>query len=291
MIFYIDLLSIARGLYNKNTLLFEVDTYINSRKMPDFLINELKDFLNTLYKNFKKYCPRFIIFFDKGECKQNCGLLKSYKKGRSHNDIILQDDERDLLKQIRQYYLSEIEKQFNKPNLSNVFNLNEYETDFIPYYIINNNLINSQNNKNLNVILSLDKDLLQCCQFDNTIQYITLFAQGELTFNIYHNDTAISYFYKQFKRGLLGAKYIPMLLALSGDKSDNVDGLKNVGYAKAYKLIIQHKLDHEISIVSPLPKELEQYRKQIYTNYQIISFESQISRIPQLVLSRIKEAF
>lgn len=290
IIFYIDLLSIARGLYNKNTLLFEIDSYFESRQPPKFFIDELKLFLNNLWMNFRNYNPFFIIFFDQGYCKQNNDLLNTYKERRNYNQYIdIGDDEKDLLKKIKEHYLSEIEKNFTKQNISVVINLNEYESDFIPYFVLQNNLLNSNDKSTLNVILSLDKDLLQCCEFENVIQYVTLFNKKELVFTVYHNENAISYFYKNFKRGLLSAKYIPLLLAIAGDKADNIEGIKNIGYSKAYNLIIQYKLEPDINLSTKLPKELEPYRQQIINNYQLISFKSQITRIPILIKNKIKE--
>jgi len=289
IILYIDIMSIARGFYNKNTLLFEIDYYItNNKQISNFFILELKDFLNNLYKSFRYYNPKFIIFFDNGQCKQNSDLSKEYKLGRSNKiNLIVEDDEIELLRIIKRYYYNIIEQEFNKPKLSAVINLKEYEADFIPYYIINKNLINSSSDSTLNIILSLDKDLLQTCKFTNTIQLISLYKNKSLQLKTYYNENAIEYFYKTFKRGFLTAKHIPLMLALAGDKADHVDGIKGIGYAKAHDLIIKYELDPEIGIATKLPSELEPYRDLIVKNYNLINFESQITRIPQLLLSNV----
>jgi len=293
--FFIDILSIARGLYNKSVILMELDNYFTNKELPKTMINEARQFYNQLYKTYKYYNPIFVTFYDYGVCLQNTGLSKGYKDGRSTDDYFSDDLERDLFKKIKEYYLQTIYEQFNKVNLSYVVNLEKYESDLVPYFVIRNNLIECGNTrKTLNVILSTDKDLLQCCRFKNTIQCITTYKPKEsrLDFKVYHRNNAISYFYKKFKDGLgITAEFVPLILALAGDKADNIEGIRGVGYAKAYQLILKHKLPPVIDIGTDLPPELEKHRKLIIRNLDLIDFERQISRLPTLIRQNLTNQF
>ena len=264
----------------------ELSRYFQSQTLPVTMVEEAKQFCNDLYRNFKQYNPRFVIFFDNGTCLQNSAVQKQYKQGRSSSSYILDDKERDLFYQIKNYYLEQIETKFHKPPVGFVFNLKEYESDLVPYYVIFNRLLNSNDRKTLNIILSTDKDLLQCCKFRNTVQCITTYSpkEGKLLFNIYYYENAISYFYKKFKVGLgITADFVSLLLAIAGDKADYISGIKNVGYARAYKLILKYGLPPVITGSTELPDELEPHRKLIISNLKVIDFEQQITRLPATI--------
>lgn len=298
VIIHIDLLSISKGFYNKATAQLEIERFLTAKQdkiknyKPTIFIDELKNFLNGLFNSFKFYNPKFILFFDDGVCKQNSDLLKSYKGGRSSSYSFIEDDGmRDLLRTFKTYYFKEISKRFKKSNLSYVIYPEEYESDAVPHYIISKNILNSADPKTLNIILSTDKDLLQTCNFNNVIQCISSFTKGKVEMNVYDDANAISYIYKNFKRGKLTSKYIPLILALAGDKADEIDGLEGVGPAKAIKLIIEHSIDFDFNDKTVLPSNMEQYRDTILLNFKLTSFESQIERIPRLILDWINQEF
>ena len=286
VIFHIDLQSICKGLYQKNNIFFEINYFINNKKPATQLIDEYKILLNKLYKIYKIYSPFFITFYDDGINKQNTTISSSYKNGRSTFSDFLQDDDTELFKKIKKNYFVEIEKYFNKPNLSKVYYLKEYEADFVPHYVIMNNLFNSKHQNTLNVILSNDKDLLQTCKFKNTIQITNRFfpsksGKKQLGMDVYNNTTAIQYIYNNFKVGQLTAKYIPLILALMGDKADQIPGLKGIGAAKAIKLIQNYNLPSELCELkqySNLPKIILDDLDLVIRNYKLTSFEEQLNR-------------
>jgi len=146
---------------------------------------------------------------------------------------------------------------FTRKDLSKVYYLREYESDLIPYYCIKNGIFDSDQDDVLNVILSIDKDLLQVCEFTNTIQCITSFVKDptnrrfNIKFDIFDRDNAIQYINKKFKRGILTAGYIPMILSLSGDKADNIPSIskapynpnnEKVGGTRAIDMIINYSI-------------------------------------------------
>lgn len=295
--FFIDLQSIAKGFYNKDVILVELGRYSTDGKISDLLIDELRNFLNGIYIQFKMFDPYFILFYDDGYCLQQKALDSSYKGGRSTLNLILPDNQDiELFRQIKKYYYEKIKFRFTKKGRSNVFYLKEYEADFIPHYCITKGLYDANQNDILNIILSTDKDLLQTCEYINTIQCITSFVKNKETrsgfqidFGVFDKHNAISYFNKKFKRGILTAKHIPMILAISGDKSDEISGLKGVGYTKAIDLIINHNIPHTLDELtqnlSKMPDIIKKNFNLISKNFKMISFDEQLRRIPNHVFS------
>ncbi len=286
--FFIDLQNIARGLYNKDVILMEINRYAMENKISNIFIDELKEFLNNLYKRFKVFDPFFILSFDDGKCEQNTAIQSNYKSGRSSSNIIVEDEEIEIFRNIKNYYFNEINNQFNKKDLSKVYYLKEYESDFIPYYCVLENIFDAKENDVLNVILSVDKDLLQCCKFNNTIQCATTFhgsqkGSKQIHFGVYDNLNAVKYIYSNFKRGILTAEYIPLILSLTGDKADGVYGIPGIGPARACKLIENERLPSKLNKQDLLsyPTIIQENFEKIQSNYQVISFDEQIKRIPK----------
>lgn len=294
VVFHIDLPSISRGFYNRKTVEYELSNYLRTKQMPTLFFEEAVEFLGKLHSQFRQYIPRFSIFLDDGQCKQNKTIYNGYKdKSTDSHQLMLEDAELELYHTIKRYYYEEFPKRFKIANLSNALFLKEYEADFLPWILYQKNIWMCSDPRTLNVILSTDKDLLQCCQFGNFIQIMTLYSKREskILFNVYDDDNAISQIYPKFQRGILTSKYIPMVLAISGDKADKIPGVKGIGPAGACKLIINYNIPHAINSTTPLPPELDSYRDLIIRNYKLISFEEQLKRIPLSVIEEIKNDY
>lgn len=291
--FFIDLQSICKGFYNEQTVFFETKLYIEKKTYSNQLIKEFKDFLNPLFNEFKIYEPYFIIFYDDGINLQNSLLMSSYKENRHSGELdennIEEYDSKLMQKNIKKYYFQEIPKNFIKENLSDVYYIPELETDFIPHYCIMNNIYDSRDNDVLNVIFSLDKDLLQTCKFNNTIQYINCYRpsikEGSKTvYEVYDRYNAVKYISKNYTRNILRAEHIPLILALGGDRSDSIPSI-DVGYGigKAIKMIENYDIpinywDIEKNI-DRMPLVIKDNLKVLKRNLSLIDFEMQISRI------------
>jgi len=296
LIFYVDIMSIARGFFNAHIIQLEIANYLETQQMPELFFNELKEWCNKIFFNFKKYTPFFVFFFDEGVCLQNSTICKTYKATRSkvYDNVLLEDTEIQLFKNIKNYYFKELVNRFNIPNLSIVINTNEYEGDFIPYLIISNNWGNVKDPKTLNIILSTDKDLLQTCQLgNNIIQVSTLYSRKDssMLFYLLNDETSISYIYKNFKRGLLYSRHIPILLAIAGDKADEITGVKDIGPAGAIKLITQFQIDPDFHQNSQLPLKLEPHRQLILLNFKLINFKEQLKRVPITFINKMQQIF
>ena len=147
----------------------------------------------------------------------------------------------------------------------------------------------------MNIILSLDKDLLQTTKFRGQfLQAVTTFKANklkgkyDLVMNIYDDRNAISYLYDKFQPGILTAKYIPMILSLAGDKSDDILGIPGIGYVKAIKLIEKNGIPWDITSLKrdlkTMPKIIQDNIDRIIQNYKIIDFDEQIKRLPRSFL-------
>lgn len=292
LVIFLDLNSIARGFYNRDVILSELNNYVESKQLPTLLIKELKEFLNNLHSSYKRFNPKFCIFYDLGFNEQNKSVSNSYKINRTNETktYLIDDEERALYYQIKQYYFEEINKQFNIKGLCKVVYLNEYESDFVPFYFINKYDFTKDPNT-MNLILSVDKDLLQCCQLPNTFQAISVYLKSESRIDsvLYNNVNAVKYLSKTFQPdNFITSKYIPLILALAGDKSDGIDGVKKgLGVVNVIKMIKLYNLPADFNTTQTLPNDISPYKLNIQTNLSLTSFERQISRIPQQVLDTI----
>lgn len=292
LVIFLDLNSIARGFYNRDVILSELNNYVESKQLPTLLIKELKEFLNNLHSSYKRFNPKFCIFYDLGFNEQNKSVSNSYKINRTNETktYLIDDEERALYYQIKQYYFEEINKQFNIKGLCKVVYLNEYESDFVPFYFINKYDFTKDPNT-MNLILSVDKDLLQCCQLPNTFQAISVYLKSESRIDsvLYNDVNAVKYLSKTFQPdNFITSKYIPLILALAGDKSDGIDGIKKgLGVVNVIKMIKLYNLPADFNTTQTLPNDISPYKLNIQTNLSLTSFERQISRIPQQVLDTI----
>ena len=60
---------------NKGLCLYEIGEYSETGEPSGKLISEFRDFLNDLYRFFKRYDSFFVVFFDSGRCAQNKSIL------------------------------------------------------------------------------------------------------------------------------------------------------------------------------------------------------------------------
>jgi len=296
MVIYLDLAGISKGFYSSSVIRMETANYAETKNMPTTYFTELKQFLTTLYQKFSSYSPKFVLVFDGGQCQQNVGVDNSYKADRRSSDaakkFLVEEETLAVFKLIKAYYYSRLEEMFTIPNHCYVVDLKEYESDLIPHYIRSRGLLGSDNPKTCNLVIALDKDLLQACEYDNVYQATSIYRKAKrvLDMRVYDKDNAIEYLYPKFKRGLLTARYISTILAISGDKADNVAGVKGYGPAKAINIIIRDRMNHKLTKGCKLPTELEPYRDQLIKNYKMIDFDEQISRLPLRITSKVDEA-
>ena len=285
--FFVDLQNIARGLYNKKTIELEISEY-DEKKTLNTLPKELFDYLKNLNTRYQKFDPFFIIFFDQGYCRYHTGIRSDYKANRK----IVDPDHQllyDIFVKLKEYYFNVIYDVFNRYDNCIVIYLKNYETDFVPHYIIKQNYLDTQRSDNVNFILSSDKDILQTTAFSNTYQCVTTYKHRKYHQKIYDNYNALSFIYSGFKPGILDARYVPLVLSIAGDESDNIKGIKGYGPKKAIDFIIKHDLKPDLSDIDKVKDVIDV--KKIKENYKLISFDYLIDHINQDVLKQIDVFF
>lgn len=286
--FFIDLQSICTGFYNKDVVLMEIGRYATDGRISDILLKEYRSYLISLYNRFKGYDPYFVTFFDDGVCSQNRSLQIEYKNKNSIDNLQLEIENLQLFRTIKKYYFQKIHEQYNQnQNISKAFYLKEFEADCVPHFCISKGYFDSLDENVGNFILSKDKDLLQTCQFNKTFQIVSGFKPSLKKDNkysrVFDNNNCIEYIYPKFKRGILTAKHIPLILSISGDKSDVVTGIKGIGPAKAVDLIQNYNLPIEIDLLKNYKNKPEIIKNNIdliISNLRITDFNEQIKRIP-----------
>lgn len=299
--FFFDLQSICTGFYNRDVVLMEVGRYVSDGKISDILLIEYRQYLINLYQIFKRFDPYFVTFMDDGGCQQNRALQTDYKSKNSLDNLQVEVENIQLFRTIKKYYFTQLYEQYNKkPDVSRAFYLRSMEADLIPHYCISKNLFDSQDKDVANFILSKDKDLLQTCHFKNTYQIVSGFkpskGKDSRYSRVFDNENAIEYIYEKFKRGLLDARHIPLILAISGDVADVITGVSGIGPAKAVKMIQDYNLPitiDELKLHKNIPdillKDLkpEEQTSRLKTNFdrvilnlKITDFNEQIKRTP-----------
>ena len=284
--FFIDLQSICTGFYNRDVVLMEVGRYVSDGKISDILLSEYRSYLLNLYNRFKKYDPYFITFFDDGACLQNRSLNTEYKNKNSIDNMQVEVENIQLFRTIKKYYFQKIFEQYNKkPDITKAFYLKEYEADCIPHYCLRENLFDSQESDVVNVMLSKDKDLLQTCKFRNTYQAVSGYksSKGGHYSRLFNDQDSIEYIYPKFKRGILTAKHIPLILSMMGDKADVINGIDKVGPARAVKIIQDYNVPIDIDGLKnakTLPQIIIDNFDLIISNLKIVDFDEQLKRVP-----------
>jgi len=296
IIIYIDVAGISKGFYSTTTIRYEVAQYANTQELPTIFLQEMQEYLKLLYEKFKQYNPKFVLFHDLGQCQQNVAISSDYKGDRraatSSQRFMVEEEQMRVFKLLKSYYYESLTEKFQIPNYCYTVDLKEYESDLTPQLIIREGLLGSTNPTTLNLVMALDKDLIQICKFPNVRMAASIYfkAKRRLDMKLLDNENGLEYLYPKFKRGILNAGHLPIILAMSGDKADSIYGLKNVGYAKAIKLATQYFSDiYEFNSQTKWPMELEPYKELLIKNFKMVDFDSQISRLSEQCKQSVRE--
>lgn len=199
------------------------------------------------YKRWKAFTEslgvdlHMVVHSDRGESMYHKSILKTYKHSRSitksgvlsaaqleqFNDIKYRNS--DLIETICKY----------TPKLDFVY-LKFLESDFVPYYYLTR--LHKGEDDVLNVIISTDKDMYQILPMKRTIQLFEMGGESRIV-----SRNTIFYEYAKIrnsdpKRPVELVKDIdPWLIsatmAVVGDSSDDVPGIKGIGNLSAIKAV------------------------------------------------------
>jgi len=205
-------------------------------------VGALKGYINHLQSLKKNYEYLGVAFDSKVESFRN-EIFKDYKSSK--------DIDKDILGQF-----SLAEKATELLGIT-LLSMDQYEADDAIA-----SLCSVFKNKNIKIIIgSLDKDLMQCLSNENVVMYSTRYKtftekqDEEKKFGVYPNQ-------------------IPDFLALVGDSSDGIPGMKGIGEKTAALLLQKYEnienIYKNISEWKSIFRGGERHSNTIYNNYELL---------------------
>jgi len=221
---YLDLKNNMQSLYMKHAIVNLVETTLKSNYINTAVFESLLSFLSfhKLYAIKRKIDINFYIFFETGRSYYHTNISKKYKISRAIDDLYgLEREKRELFTEIVQKNFLLISSACNlMPNIK-VIRVPNLETDFIPYYLLRNSLVDTNPNV-AHIIYSNDHDLYQCIG-DNSYMFC---KSGRKKKIIKKNKVMDEYL--KFSNDFPD-EYLPLAMAIVGDTGDDVDGVQGIG--------------------------------------------------------------
>lgn len=232
---FVDLKNNLQTLYMKEPIYAIVENSLKSKYTDSSVFTSVLAFLafHRMYaikrQNLK---VRVYIFFETGVSYYHTNISKKYKINRRIDDLYgLEKEKRDLFYSVLQKNFMLLEKVCNRlPNVK-LIRLQNFEADFIPYYLIRNNLVEYGDHV-ANVIYSNDHDMLQCLSLEGK-NYI--FAKSYGSKKVVKKGEVLKSYLKWDK--YYPDDYLPLVMSVIGDSGDNVDGVHGIGGKRAFEVI------------------------------------------------------
>ena len=205
-------------------------------------VGALKGYINHLQSLKKNYEYLGVAFDSKVESFRN-EIFKEYKSSK--------DIDKDILGQF-----SLAEKATELLGIT-LLSMDQYEADDAIASVCS-----VFKNKNIKIIIgSLDKDLMQCLSDDNVVMYSTRYK----TFTEKQDV---------FKKFGVYPNQIPDFLALVGDSSDGIPGMKGIGEKTAALLLQKYEnienIYKNLSEWKLIIRGGERHSNTIYSNYELL---------------------
>ena len=226
-------------------------------------VGALKGYINHLQSLKKNYEYLGVAFDSKVESFRN-EIFKDYKSSKNIDKDILE-----------QFSLAE---EATKLLGITLLSMDQYEADDAIASVCN-----VFKNKNIKIIIgSLDKDLMQCLSNENTVMYSTRFKSFTAKQDVYE------------KFGVY-PNQIPDFLALVGDSSDGIPGMKGIGEKTAALLLQKYEnienIYKNLSEWKLIVRGGERHSNTIYENYELLMLFKDLTtlRIDVKVPSNLKD--
>lgn len=272
---YIDLKNVLTSLFVEDVVNQIIS---NSQTMTNVDSSIFQSILYSIsvwksYAKTKNLKLKIFISTDIGKTCYHASIHKGYKASRAiiNTSSPINGEE---IKSIRDRNFNISELICNRiPNVY-FFCMKYLESDFVPYYLINRKF----NNDNiLHIICSSDKDLYQALMKPNVIQTYKLkgvstllsknsILQKYIKFRKLSENSKLDKIQKIAK---IDPQYITMMMALCGDVSDDVPGIKGIGPVKALEMLAQ------TDIVNKLVGSIENVETRILKGEKVL-LEDQI---------------
>lgn len=232
---FLDLKNISQMLYMEHCITTIVENTLKTSKIDTSVFDSLVSFLSfhKVYAAKRNIKINFFIFFESGQSFYHLNISKKYKISRRIDTLYgLDKEKRDLFFTVLQKNFMLIEKVFNKIPNTKVIRMQNFEADFVPYFICTRGLV-EQNNSIANVIYSNDHDMLQ---FVNDNCYI--FSKTPKCKKIIKKGMVMSEYLKENSQ--FPDEWFQFSMAINGDSCDDVDSaVKGVGIKTISKNLIE----------------------------------------------------
>ena len=226
-------------------------------------VGALKGYINHLQSLKKNYEYLGVAFDSKVESFRN-EIFKDYKSSKNIDKDILE-----------QFSLAE---EATKLLGITLLSMDQYEADDAIASVCS-----VFKNKNIKIIIgSLDKDLMQCLSNENIVMYSTRFKSFTAKQDVYE------------KFGVF-PNQIPDFLALVGDSSDGIPGMKGVGEKTAALLLQKYEnienIYKNLNEWKLIVRGGERHSNTIYENYELLKLFKDLTtlRIDVKVPSNLKD--
>lgn len=224
---FIDLKNVLQTTYMKHAIENIVQSSKDSRYKDTSIFSSLISFLSfhKIYGVKRGIETNFIVFYERGHSYYHKNIDRNYKVSRKIDDLYgLDKKDKDLFYETLQANFQLIEKACNRLPGVRVVQLPNLEADFVPYYVLKQNLVKRGEGIG-NVIYSNDHDLWQCLDHD-----VMIFSKAGKTKKIVKQGNVLTRLLR--KETEIPDRYLTLAMSVIGDPGDDVTGVANVGPAR-----------------------------------------------------------
>jgi len=231
---YFDLKNNLQSLYMEHTIRNIIDSTTKSGITDSSIFSSIISFIafHKMYARKRQIKINIYIFFESGTSFFHTNIRKKYKISRRIDDLYgLEREKRELFFTVMHKNLILAERACNSLPGVKLFRMNHLEADFIPYYLISRNLVNTNENTG-HIVYSNDHDLLQCLTAG---EHVYVFQKAFKTKRLVKSGEAL---YRSFKvKTTKSDELLPLAMSVIGDTGDDVDGIKGVGPKRALDMM------------------------------------------------------
>lgn len=227
---YVDLKNCLQSVYMEHAIVNLIESTKMANRHDTSIFTSLLSFISfhKTYAAKRNIKINFYVFFESGKSYYHNNISKKYKISRRIDDLYgLDAVDRELFFEVLRQNLGFIEKAFNKMPDVKVIRLLNLEADFVPYYLMTRNYVDSTDDittdSNVgNITYSNDHDMSQ-----NLSEHSFNFVKTSQGKSIVKPGEGMT---KQTKKPWIGDdEYQPLAIAIMGDPGDDVFGIKGIG--------------------------------------------------------------
>ncbi len=230
---YVDLKGCTTSLYQEWAIRTIADQSTGVQVCDQSIFASILEFIafHKVYARKRNIKLRVYIFMESGSSSYHRDIHSEYKKNRQSNFFGLDQTTMDTFFNVVKRNFHVAEKICNKLPDVYFIHLTALEADFIPHYLMNNVLSREAVDNSLNLIYSLDKDMLQCLTSENIAQYFRSYKKSTIIFN----SDIVKHYFKKDDGIVIDPIWIPLILGIDGDASDNFKGVRGISLTTIYK--------------------------------------------------------